>query len=97
WRCNQLCYAGRSGAVALARAFHRPRDRTEKGGRFRLQPGCSTTRRARPRHAGPTAKKRAASTRKFFAWRRQCPAGRRRVEFPESIVEQSSAAEIISA
>jgi superfamily II DNA/RNA helicase len=46
-------HAGRSGAIAFARAFHRSRDRTEKGGRFRLQSGCAATRRAGQGSASP--------------------------------------------
>src|SRR5206468_11440895 len=93
---DQFHYTGRSGAVAFARAFHRPRDRTEKGGRFRLQSGCAATRRAGAGSASPAAKDRAAATRKFFAWKRRCPARADRVAFPECFIEQSSAAQILS-
>src|SRR4029077_8624296 len=82
--------------VAFARAFHRPRDRTEKGGRFRLQSGCAATRRAGQGTASPAAKDRAAATRKFFAWKRRCPARPDRAAFPECFIEQPSAAQILS-
>ena len=43
------------------------------------------------------AKDRAASTTKFSPWKRRCAAWPDRVEFPECIIEQPSAAKIISA
>src|SRR6059058_3615338 len=48
------------------------------------------------RGARVPAKDRAAATRKFFAWKRRCPARADRVAFPECFIEQPSAAQILS-
>src|SRR4029077_11852518 len=95
-RCDQLYHAGRSRVAAIARTFHRSRHFAETSGRVRLQRGCSTAGRNGHGSASSATKDRAATTRKFSAWKRRCPARPDRVAFPECFIEQPSAAQILS-
>src|SRR5204862_1020908 len=82
---------------AIARTFHRSRHFAETGGRFRLQRGCSSAGGKGQAGTPPVAAEdRAATTRKFSAWKRRRAARPDRVAFPECFIEQPSAAQILS-
>ena len=107
---HRIGRTGRAHAIGDAISFITPEDQGPlrslevssvagsygKRRKFRLQSGCAATRRAGRGSASPAAKDRAATPRKFFAWKRRCPARPGRVAFPECFIEQPSAAQILS-
>ena len=108
---HRIGRTGRAHAIGDAISFITPEDhgplrslerfigrghRAQTGGRVRLQCGCATTGRAGQGSASPAAKDRAATTRKFSAWKRRRAARQGRVAFPECFIEQPSAAQILS-